>query len=213
MTSSSDLRAFADVEATGRFEAEQLDALLARSLEASTMFAKHPPRNTPPPAAPRPPPLPPPRAPSLSGQFLSKGPAVLAFPEPAHEPVRSSAPPAPLRPPPEVLPSVVVVIEEPPAPVGAVTVAPVLMVVPDAPPMVADVLVTEAAGIAPVEHSIVVAVPRRRKARALARRTAPRWAVMRFFAKLALLALVVACQPWWWNVGDLHPARVTAPAK
>jgi hypothetical protein len=55
----------------------------------------------------------------------------------------------------------------------------------------------------------VVRTHRRLTARALAK---PRRRVWRHVVKLALLALVVLCQPWWWNVGDLsaHHALVTA---
>jgi hypothetical protein len=38
----------------------------------------------------------------------------------------------------------------------------------------------------------------------------PRRRVWGKVIKLALLALVVLCQPWWWNVGDLN-ARPTPP--
>jgi hypothetical protein len=208
MTSSSDLRALIDGEPTGRFEAEQLDALLTRSLEASTMFAA----TAGNPAAPRPapalapPPVPAARAPSLSGQFLTKGSPVLVLPEPAIERVHAVAPPPPLRPPPEVLPSVVVALESPPPPRPPVTVAPILMAVPQAPqapPLVA----------LPIAAPAVARAPRRRKARAVAAAKTRRRPVLKFFFKLALLAIVVACQPWWWNVGDLHSARSTAPAR
>jgi hypothetical protein len=29
--------------------------------------------------------------------------------------------------------------------------------------------------------------------------------LVRRLATLALLSLVVFCQPWWWDVGDLRP--------
>jgi hypothetical protein len=48
---------------------------------------------------------------------------------------------------------------------------------------------------------------RRLTVRAVAK---PRRRVWRQVIKLALLALVVVCQPWWWNVGDLN-ARPTPP--
>lgn len=188
MTSSSDLRAFVDGDPTGRFETEQLDALLAHSLEASTVFAKNALGSSAPPAPPPRPPLPPPRAPSLSGQFLTKGSPVLvlpeARPEPAREPMRSSAPPPPLRPPPEVLPSVVVEFEA------------------LAPP-----------AALPIVTTVIARAPRAREARRVAVAKTRRRPVLKFFFKLALLALVVACQPGWWNVGDLHPARDAAPPR
>lgn len=56
---------------------------------------------------------------------------------------------------------------------------------------------------------VVVRTHRRLTARAMAAR--PRRRVWRHVLKLALLALVVVCQPWWWNVGDLtaHHAPAT----
>ena len=64
----------------------------------------------------------------------------------------------------------------------------------------------------PVVAPATARASRRPKARASAAKTRRR-PVLKFFFKLALLAIVVACQPWWWNVGDLHAARIAAPAK
>lgn len=60
----------------------------------------------------------------------------------------------------------------------------------------------------PAASAPVVRTHRRIAARAIAR---PRRKAWRQVLKLALLALVVLCQPWWWNVGDLgaHHAAVT----
>lgn len=57
---------------------------------------------------------------------------------------------------------------------------------------------------APPAVSLVVRTHRRIAARAIAK---PRRRVWRHVVKLALLALVVLCQPWWWNVGDLTAHR------
>jgi hypothetical protein len=44
----------------------------------------------------------------------------------------------------------------------------------------------------------------------------PRRRIRRQVFRLVLLALVVLCQPWWWNIGDLNsrptPPAPTAPA-
>ena len=60
----------------------------------------------------------------------------------------------------------------------------------------------------PAPAPAVVRSHRRLTTRALG--TTPRRRVWRQVIKLALLALVVVCQPWWWNVGDLN-ARPTPP--
>jgi hypothetical protein len=59
----------------------------------------------------------------------------------------------------------------------------------------------------PAPAPAVVRSHRRLTTRALG---TPRRRVWRHVIKLALLALVVVCQPWWWNVGDLN-ARPTPP--
>jgi hypothetical protein len=174
MSSTSDGRVFPEEESpTGKFANEQLDVLLARSLEKSTVFNASldgPPvdaitvpfrRTNPPPRAPSGP------TPS-SPEFLGKGPAVLVLP-PEPEPAPAPAPPARVE-----------VIEPPPAAAAA-------------PPPRALALVVRTQ---PRISTHPATKPRRR--------------VWRHVVKLALLALVVVCQPWWWNVGDLNAHR-TAP--
>ncbi|HEY8090354.1 MAG TPA: hypothetical protein VIF09_20975 [Polyangiaceae bacterium] len=172
------MRVFIDGEPTRRFETEQLDALLTRSLEKSTMFSPktgepvdakpvHPP--PPPPAAGAPP-----RAPSLSGQFLTKGAPVLVLPEP---------PPAP-------------------APAPALTLAPAPAPAP-----------TLALALAHTPSPTLVPIIPRRPRPAPARPRTRRRPLLKATLKLALLAVVVACQPWWWNVGDVQAHTVTAPQK
>lgn len=89
--------------------------------------------------------------------------------------------------------AVLVLPQEPaPAPRAAPT-AP-----PPAPAGVAEVTPP------PPAAAPVVRTHRRLSARALVQ---PRRRVWRHVVKLALLALVVVCQPWWWNVGDLTAAH------
>ena len=95
-----------------------------------------------------------------------------------------------------VLPS-----EPPPAPPVASPPPPPLVVEAPAPP-------PPAAVEPPAPPPAVVRSHRRLTTHALAR---PRRRVWRQVIKLALLALVVVCQPWWWNVGDLS-AHATPPA-
>lgn len=159
MTRRSVARVFGEEEQpTGKFASEQLDALVARSLEKSTMFnasldgpslevvAPPVPAQTPGPT-------------QSSPEFLGKSAAVLvlpAQPEPVPEPKREA--PAPLV----------------------------------APP--------------PVATALTIAVPVARPRRTTATRSGVirRPSAWRHVVKLALLAMVVASQPWWWNVGDLH---------
>lgn len=173
MANSSDGRLFPEEEApTGKFAGEQLDALVARSLEKSTMFDASldgPPADVIPVAGP--PTGPTPSAP----EFLGKGAAVLVLP--------AEAEPAPP-------PLVRVETRERPAAASAVPVVPVVPLVPIVP----------AVRTRPRISARPDARPRRARIRVL---------------KLALLALVVACQPWWWNVGDVsaHPKAHIALAR
>lgn len=80
------------------------------------------------------------------------------------------------------------------------------------PPPVVIAPVPEPAPLAPVPGVPAVERSHRRiRARAVAR---PRRRVWRHVFKLALLALVVLCQPWWWNIGDLssRPMPTTTTA-
>lgn len=90
-------------------------------------------------------------------------------------------------------------------------VAPARVPVPEptAPPAPAVTPPAPSPEPAHARPSPVVRSHRRLTARALARPRRRR--VWRHVFKLALLALVVVCQPWWWNVGDLtaHHAPVT----
>jgi hypothetical protein len=196
MSSSADGRVFREEAPTGKLESEQLDALRARSLEKSSMFmgAIDGPR---PDAVTASHPIPQPPAPRpptpTSPEFLSKSTAVLvgmpsAPPPPAPAPVFASAPA--------------------PAPAAAALAPPAVVVEAPAPPPAPAAL--ERPALAPA----VVRSHRRLTTRALA---APRWRVWRQVIKLALLTLVVLCQPWWWNVGDLNarppPTTTTAAAK
>jgi hypothetical protein len=94
-----------------------------------------------------------------------------------------------------------------------------VLVLPSDPPPAPSVVVEARAPLPPpaVERPApapaVVRSHRRLTTRALAE---PRRRVWRQVIKLALLALVVVCQPWWWNIGDLHArptARTTTAAK
>jgi hypothetical protein len=94
-----------------------------------------------------------------------------------------------------------------------------VLVLPSEPPPAPSVVVEAPAPLAPpaVERPApapaVVRSHRRLTTRALVK---PRLRVWRHVIKLGLLALVVVCQPWWWNVGDLHartPARTATAAK
>jgi hypothetical protein len=175
MSSNSDLRAFLEDDLTVRFEAEQLGALVSRSLEASTMFETGTEGATlaaitaPCPAA-RPSPSRP--------DFLEKGPAVLVLPESelprALEPVRQPSPRKALA----------------PTPARPVIAVPIPMPIPAA-----------------------AAEPRVPRKPAVRRRVERHSGVGWQLFKLSLLWLAVACQPWWWNVGDLHgpPAAAAAP--
>jgi len=184
---STDGRAFREEEPTGRFKSEQLDALRARSLEKSSMFnASIEAPRVDVVTAPHPAAKPPAAGPTPSSpEFLGKSTAVLVLP--AAVPEAKAPPPPPAPPPPAVI--------EAPAPPPAVVEAPAPAVVePPAP--------------AP---PVVVRSHRRLRVNAVA---TPRRRVWRHVIKLALLALVVVCQPWWWNVGDLTArptARPTAP--
>jgi hypothetical protein len=87
--------------------------------------------------------------------------------------------------------------------------APVLVLPPDPAPESEPAPARAApAPTTPPAVASVVRTHRRIAARAIA---TPRRRVWRHVVKLALLALVVLCQPWWWNVGDLtaHHASVT----
>lgn len=157
MTTRSVARVFGEEEQpTGKFASEQLDALVARSLEKSTMFNASldgPSLEVVTPPAPAPSPT------QSSPEFLGKSAAVLVLspePEPVTEPKRDA--PAPL-------------------------LAP--------PPVAAALPIAEPAVHARTRAATRSVVIRRRSA----------W---RHVLKLALLAMVVASQPWWWNVGDLH---------
>jgi len=90
--------------------------------------------------------------------------------------------------------AVLVLPSEPPPPPAVVVEAPT----PPPPPVV------DRQAPAPA----VVRSHRRLTTRALAK---PRRRVWRQVIKLTLLALVMVCQPWWWNVGDLT-AHATPPA-
>ena len=183
MSSTADGRVFREEDPTATFESEQLDALRARSLEKSSVFN---------PAIDRsasgvvtaPHPVPPRPPTPTSPEFLGKGPAVLVLPSeppPAAPPVAARAPtPAP--------PANVIVEAPAPAPVD----------VPSPPRVGAE---------PPAREAVVVRSHRRISTRIAVK---PRRRVWRQVFKLALLALVVLCQPWWWNVGDLH-ARPPAP--
>jgi len=195
-----------DNDPTGAFSVATLRDLIARTADDP---APAPPQAPPSPSSPAPspaPPVPPALSPSPSRpELLSKGAPLLVF---ASEP-----PPAPRR---EVSHH-----EMPPPPPNPPTVE----VAPEAPPV--EVLV-------PVLPAPAMEVPRRPQAttviverRAASRRrparsklAAPslwsrRWSwVERRVLALALLALVVASQPWWWNVGDVRssPPPVKAQA-
>ncbi len=84
--------------------------------------------------------------------------------------------------------------------------APVLVL----PPEVAPARMPEPEPPAPAPPSPVVRSHRRLTVRAMAKPRRRR--VWRHVFKLALLALVVVSQPWWWNIGDLtaHHAPATA---
>ena len=98
--------------------------------------------------------------------------------------------------------AVLVLPSEPPPPAPPAPAPPKPVVVADAPqPPPANVEPPRPTVAAPV-----VRTHRRISARAVAKR---RRSVWRHVVKLALLALVVVCQPWWWNVGDLHAHAVT----
>jgi hypothetical protein len=183
MASSSDLRVFVDGDPTTRFQTGQLEALVSRSLEKSTMFDASSGRPVdataaaPPASSPTPPP---------SGEYLAKGAAILVLPE-AAAPVAPVAPVvAPASSAPQLLPPGVLV--------------PVIEV--RSPPRVVE------------QPSIQAAPPVRRPRRAaVVRARTVRRSLSRHVLKLALLGLVVFCQPWWWNVGDLHARPVATSQK
>jgi len=76
----------------------------------------------------------------------------------------------------------------------------------DEPPRLAPVL-------ARPEPRATTAHPKRRRNAAPGPATAAvRRAGSVRLAALALLGVVVACQPWWWNVGDLRGRTAAAAA-
>ncbi len=183
MTSTAEGRVFPEEEPTGKFESETLDALRARSLEKSTVFNAT--LDGPPPelvTAPYPAARPPMGPTPSSPEFLGKGAPVLVLPS---------------EPPPAAAPLLPVVVAPVPEPAAAIVHAPAPAAdPPPAPP----------AAVPPVP--IVERSHRRIRARAVAK---PRRRVWRHVFKLALLALVVLCQPWWWNIGDLSSRRPPPP--
>jgi hypothetical protein len=186
-------------EATGRFSAAQLGALVSRSVQASTMF--RPRRSAPsievvtappkeigaaPPSTARPPPaLSREPTPSSPG-FLTKSTAVLLLAD--------IVPTAP--------------VPQPPAPPPPVPCLPAAA--PTSPPAAAPRAI-------PVPALVPFAAPRNhpRTREVSARVVVRRGAFRRRLLTLGLLGLVVACQPWWWNVGDLRsrPSAIAASRK
>jgi hypothetical protein len=201
MPNTSNGRVFREEDPTGKFESEQLDKLVARSVEKSAVLkasvdgdfvtAPYPAATPPVPSGPTP----------SSPEFLGKGSAVLVLPSEPAAPAASPVFAAAIAPPPAPAAAVVHVPAPPPvqpAPAPAVLPAPA----PTQP----------SAREAPTQPAARAATVVRSHRRISARATVkPRRRVWRQVIKLALLALVVLCQPWWWNVGDLN-ARPTAPA-
>jgi hypothetical protein len=74
--------------------------------------------------------------------------------------------------------------------------------------------VAAAVALAPVVLAPVVTAPLVRRARARTGRPRVRTTVSAFLrcrlVALGLLALVVASQPWWWNLGDLRVRGIAA---
>ena len=107
----------------------------------------------------------------------------------------------------------------PPPPAASAVAAPgflakpaAVLVLPDAPalarpaslpapPVVAPSLSRSAHS--PSRSAIPLPTARRRRAVSAAPVARGGYVRRRLFA-LGLLGVVVACQPWWWNVGDLH---------
>jgi hypothetical protein len=193
-------------EDTTAFSVATLRDLVARSAQDPTA----------PPAVPAAPKA---AAPSVPA-FLEKGGAVLVMPESGPRLIAApvAAPPeAPAVPPPEAP-----AVPPPEAPAMAPPEAPVV-----APPETPFVVQHEAVAAA-VALAVAPATPapfvtthirrtertRPRGVRAVARRSRPSvWAFLRFrLYVLGLLALVVASQPWWWNVCDMRAPRPAAAA-
>jgi hypothetical protein len=200
-STSKGRESFPEGEATGKFEAEQLDKLVARSVEKSTVLKASPdpvsgdfvtapyPAATPPaPSGPTP----------SSPEFLGKGSPVLVLPSEPPAPAASPVFAAAIAPP-------------PPAAAAAVAVPAPPPVAPAPPPMGPAPAPAVQPAPAPTQpaarEATVVRSHRRISARATVK---PRRRIWWRVIKLALLALVVLCQPWWWNVGDLN-ARPTPP--
>jgi hypothetical protein len=200
MASTADGRVFREDDPTGQFDAEQLEALRARSLEKSAVFnaSIDGPRPDADVTAKHPIPQPPPRPPTpTSPEFLGKSAAVIvgmpAPPPPAPAPV-FAPPPAPA-----------------PAPAAAAAALQLPPVIVEAPPPAPAPAPTPAVVETPALVPAVARSHRRITTRAVG---SPRWRRWKQVIKLALLALVVFCQPWWWNVGDLNarPRPPTPPA-
>jgi hypothetical protein len=207
MASTADGRVFREDDPTGQFDAEQLEALRARSLEKSAVFnasidGPRPDDVT----APHPIPRPPPRPPTpTSPEFLGKSTAVIvgmpSAPPPTPAPVFAAATAPAAAPAPAPAPA---------AAAAALQLPPVIVEAPAPPPPPAPAP-TPAVVESPALVPAVARSHRRITSRTLG---SPRWRRWRQVIKLALLALVVFCQPWWWNVGDLNarPTPPTAPA-
>jgi hypothetical protein len=156
--------AFGEEEPTGRFSTGQLNALVTRSLEKSTMFT----------------------TPEQSG-------IERMLPEPPEAPAPAVPNAAPM-------------------PTAALLPAPTL-----AAPAPAIVPLGSTQG-SPTALPMWSQVTRERSGRRIApsaRAARRRGFVQRRLLALALLGVVIACQPWWWNVGDLrtHPPATTIARK
>jgi hypothetical protein len=181
MPSTAEGRAFREEDPTGRFESEQLDALRARSLEKSSMFNG---------AADGP------RSDSITA---------------AHPIPRPPAPRPPTPTSPEFLgkSTAVLVLPSQPPPPAPLALAPAPA--PAAPAIEVEAPTPPLAPVpAPAPPIPAVARSHRRISARAHTLVTPRRRIWRHVIKLALLAVVVVCQPWWWNVGDLT-ARPPAP--
>jgi hypothetical protein len=169
---------------TSQFSAWQLRELVSRSTEKSTMLADPPERSGIELVVPRPECA---RESSTPG-FLAKSSAVLVLPE------------APVPPPPT---SAVRLIQASDV-VAPTAVAPTVV----APTVVAPTVVAPIAALAvPRPDLSFEAAPRRTRIKAR------QGFIQRRLVALALLGAVVACQPWWWNVGDVRGRTSAAAAR
>jgi hypothetical protein len=141
--------------------------------------------------------------------FLEKSGAILVLPETPAPPPEDAAPAAAREPVSAIQPIRAPAIEPVAAPAIAPVAAPVIQSVAA---LTIEPIRAPAIERSPAPHVVVMRPRRSARRAALPRAPYTVWQFLRCrLMLLALLALIVASQPWWWNIGSLRVRPHRAP--